>query len=190
MTDLRPNQRLALESLLAGSTFTQAAERAGVTDRTLRRWRKTPEFAEALSDGQHEAHTAARARLLALTTAALDALEIGLRDGTPWQRARVGLRLLEGLGHLTGHVQLAGRVAFEAHEIPADLDLGRMVRPEELPVILAAARRISRGLRGEEPEVVAAGEPEVVAVDEEEPDHDEEPKEDNLHRALRAFRRA
>lgn len=47
----RPQAR-ALSCLVAGGTFAQAAQAARVTERTLRRWRNSPEFAEALREGE------------------------------------------------------------------------------------------------------------------------------------------
>jgi len=45
---LSPQQRLAVEALIAGSTLTEAADAAGVTRQTVRRWRsEIPAFQAA-----------------------------------------------------------------------------------------------------------------------------------------------
>ena len=45
--DLAPNQVVAIKSILAGDSFRDAALKAGVSERTILRWRTTDQFFEA-----------------------------------------------------------------------------------------------------------------------------------------------
>jgi len=61
MSDLlTPQQRLAVDALAAGQGLEKSAIAAGVSLRTLHRWRKRPEFAAGLraADADHMSQTA------------------------------------------------------------------------------------------------------------------------------------
>ncbi len=52
---LTDKQQIALDSLLDGSTDVVAARKAGVSKQLVGRWKKTPEFREALLAQQEKA---------------------------------------------------------------------------------------------------------------------------------------
>lgn len=52
--NLTPKQRRAIAALVSGQDFGQAAADAGVSVRTLHRWRTTPEFAAELRGADSE----------------------------------------------------------------------------------------------------------------------------------------
>jgi len=60
---LTVKQRRAIEALLCGSTKGQAADAAGVTPRTLTRWRSQPEFDDELRRRSNQAIDDATRRL-------------------------------------------------------------------------------------------------------------------------------
>ena len=96
---LEPKQVVALESLLLGSTATEAARVAGVDRRTLFRWlRSNAEFQSAINRGRREAREVAIMRLERLADSAVSALERALGEGD----ARSALTVLRGLGLLNG----------------------------------------------------------------------------------------
>ena len=96
---LNPKQVVALESLLRGSTATEAARTAGVDRRTLFRWlRSDTEFQAAMNRGRREAREAAMLRLEWLAESAVTALEQALGGGD----TRSAITLLRGLGLLDG----------------------------------------------------------------------------------------
>src|SRR5258707_344594 len=65
----------AIVALLAGRTFTDAAKRCGVAERTLRKWTSTDEaFKQNLKRTPHEAFTTGLGRIQAATATAVDTL--------------------------------------------------------------------------------------------------------------------
>ena len=60
------NQDRALELLLTGKTAAETARLVGVDERTVRRWKKTPGFAEELSELRQEIHDEIMLRVAAL----------------------------------------------------------------------------------------------------------------------------
>jgi len=73
---LTPKQRRAIEALLSGQTKTQASAAAGVTLRTLARWRDIPVFEEELRRRSTKAVSDATLRL----TGTLDLAVATMRD--------------------------------------------------------------------------------------------------------------
>ena len=101
--DVPPNQRIAIEALLAGKTMTAAAEAAGVTRATLWRWsNKDPEFQAALNSFRREAYDLLRMRTASLASLAIDAVEKALRGDDE----KTALAVLRGLGFLNGTREL------------------------------------------------------------------------------------
>jgi hypothetical protein len=185
---VRPEQQRALAALLAGETVQRAAAAAGVSDRTVRRWREQPAFVEALEAAQRELHAEVTARLRALTKQALDAVRRGLTTGTPWQRARVGLRLLEGLGHLGRYTDVILETRGRLEE-PPSVPLRELLDGEELEAFLSSSRvvgDIARRARGEPRHHPLIEPPLAPAPEESEEPAPEEP--DPLGRALAAYR--
>src|SRR5471030_777482 len=60
------HQDRALELLLTGKTTAETARLVGVDERTIRRWKKTPAFAEELSELRQEIHDEIMLRVMAL----------------------------------------------------------------------------------------------------------------------------
>ena len=60
------HQDRALELLLTGKTTAETARLVGVDERTIRRWKKTPGFAEELSELRQEVHDEIMLRVAAL----------------------------------------------------------------------------------------------------------------------------
>jgi hypothetical protein len=64
----------AIQSLLTSTSIRQAAERAGLHERTLRRWLADPLFADRLAVAQRESHDAALGELRGLGRQAVAAM--------------------------------------------------------------------------------------------------------------------
>lgn len=88
----------AVLALASGADHTDAARAAGVTPRTLRRWRADPEFLAAITDATAGTITAAREALARSATSAVTVLLAIARDTTQPAAARVtAARTLLGL---------------------------------------------------------------------------------------------
>ena len=72
--NLTPKQAKCIEVLLVAEGHAEAAELAGVSDRTLRRWLHWPPFVEGLRAAQRAAFDAAIARLQPVEDTADDRL--------------------------------------------------------------------------------------------------------------------
>lgn len=72
---LTRKQEVAIGAMLTERTVEDAARKVGVTDRTLNRWCKLPEFQAAFQAARRKALESAIARLQALTGKAVAALE-------------------------------------------------------------------------------------------------------------------
>lgn len=72
MKPLSPKQRRALLALADGATNRLAAQQAGVSERSIQRWRSAPAFAEALhkAEGDKLSDVARQLTALSLTAAA------------------------------------------------------------------------------------------------------------------------
>jgi hypothetical protein len=93
--DLTAVQHRAISVLLATGSTAKAAEAAGRSERTLRRWRELPEFMEALRDAGRRNADEARSHLLAAQLEAVQALRQALRTGSPAVKVRAARALLE-----------------------------------------------------------------------------------------------
>lgn len=87
--ELTPGQWSAVLTLAAGGTHAEASEAAGCSPRTLRRWRRLPAFADAVTDARAETITTARTRLAASATHAVRVLASIADDETKPAAARV-----------------------------------------------------------------------------------------------------
>lgn len=94
--ELRPNQRKALEALLATGSITQAATAAGVARKTVYNWLKEPNFGIALKAAEVEALDNLARSLISLAPAAVEALARVLDDpaATHTQRIRAAEAIL------------------------------------------------------------------------------------------------
>jgi hypothetical protein len=110
---LRPNQRRALAALLAAPTLAEAAARAGVGERTLRRWLRDAAFRAELHRAQDEAMAQATRQSLAAMTEALQTLQAIMHDPTAQPSARVSAAksILEHAARLYEATTLAERLA-------------------------------------------------------------------------------
>jgi hypothetical protein len=110
---LRPNQRRALAALLAAPTLAEAAARAGVGERTLRRWLGDAAFRAELHRAQDEAMAQATRQSLAAMAEALQTLQAIMHDPTAQPSARVSAAksILEHAARLYEATMLAERLA-------------------------------------------------------------------------------
>lgn len=96
VTELRPNQRKALETLVATGSISQAAVAAGVARKTVYAWLKDPAFGIALKAAEVEALDNLARSLISLAPAAVAALAAVLNDpaATHTQRIRAAEAVL------------------------------------------------------------------------------------------------
>lgn len=87
--ELTPAQRLAAETFAVTGDASAAAEAAGVTARTLRRWRQLPEFGAAVDDALSQVFARTRRDVLMNSTTAVDVLRQTMTDATAPHAVRV-----------------------------------------------------------------------------------------------------
>lgn len=94
---LTSKQRRAVELLAAGYSYRETASQLGIGEATLRRWRKKPDFAEALRRAEREVWDATIRKLRALGEKAVRTLGKALDDpeGTPSSRIAAAKTILE-----------------------------------------------------------------------------------------------
>ncbi len=127
LPELDAKQVVALESLLQGSTATEAARAAGVNRRTLWRWQRADvEFQAALNRGRREAREAAQMRLEGLAGSAISTLEQAVAEGD----VRAALAVLRGLSLLGGEAPSVGPDQPEAIALQARINRSRRVEEE------------------------------------------------------------
>jgi hypothetical protein len=93
--DLTAAQHRAVSVLLATGSAVKAAEAAGISERTLRRWRHDDQFLEALRDAGRRNAGEAMSHLLGAQLEAVEALRQAIRSGSPAVKVRAGRALLE-----------------------------------------------------------------------------------------------
>lgn len=74
-TKLTPKQTRAIDALITQPTIDQAAERVGVTRKTIYRWLQIPDFKAELSAAEGAAIDKAGRRLIAMADKAISALD-------------------------------------------------------------------------------------------------------------------
>jgi len=87
--ELRPPQRKALEALLSSASVATAADRAGVSERSLWRWLAEPGFKAALVEAQRELRQAVSIALRSAALVAVETLTGVAVDGSAPPGARV-----------------------------------------------------------------------------------------------------
>lgn len=105
---------LAVAALVGGASDTDAAKTAGVARNTLIRWRRTPEFQEALNEGNANIIQVITERLEGAATGAVDRLVTEVsntKDGTPATRIRASVAVLDVMVRLREHVLYEERIA-------------------------------------------------------------------------------
>jgi len=86
---LTPRQLRAVDALLSGATYQDAAKSAGVTDKTLSRWRKQPAFDDELRRRGTVAVSDASRRLTGTLDNAVDVLREVMNDEEAPQSVRI-----------------------------------------------------------------------------------------------------
>lgn len=86
---LTPAQHAAVLALAAGGSHADALAAAGCAPRTLRRWRASPAFADALDEARAETITDARERLAGAASGAVRVLSQISEDPAQPAAARV-----------------------------------------------------------------------------------------------------
>jgi hypothetical protein len=87
--ELNGPQMIALEAILSGCTVSEAAEKAGVSRKTVSGWRNHLEaFRHALEDGRAEIADHVRGRVLGLSGDALEVL-VGIMRSSKDDAARI-----------------------------------------------------------------------------------------------------
>jgi hypothetical protein len=92
---LNSKQVRAVELLLSGCEFTEAANQLGVTRLTLYRWRQLPAFQEAERAGRREILDRTVSQLLAIRSQAVATLKRALDSGEASVEVRSALAILE-----------------------------------------------------------------------------------------------
>jgi len=110
---LTPKQTTALVALLAGYSMQSAASSAGVTPKTLYRWRRDPAFAAELRDGEAELVNSALRTLQTLTRPAVLTCGAVLSDTTARtaDKLRAASIILSTVLELKNLVDLEARVS-------------------------------------------------------------------------------
>ena len=111
---LSPVQQKVLASIMAGNTFIDAARDAGVTDRTIRRWREScPVFESCLRSRIHAARESAGLQAsVALQAAVKTLVEIASTSSHPQVMRAIQMILdlngpLPAVSHLYGVTQVS-----------------------------------------------------------------------------------
>lgn len=95
---LKPKQRIALLALLRGGDEAGAAKEADVSERSIRRWRRLPDFEEALRGARVDFYSACRSQVAAAHAEAFEALRGKARYcSTPGETVRSSMFLIDYL---------------------------------------------------------------------------------------------
>lgn len=94
-TALSERQQLAIPYLTASSTFTEAAEKLGVSRRTIHRWLTEPAFRKAYERQREETAALASSEIRALMLKAAVALSQNLESDDPNVRARASRDVMD-----------------------------------------------------------------------------------------------
>ena len=92
-------QLLAIPHLAAGNSIRATADTIGVSERSIRRWLRQPEFAAALREAEKEVWNATVRKLRALGEKAVNTLGRVLEDpgATPSARIQAARAILDGI---------------------------------------------------------------------------------------------
>jgi hypothetical protein len=95
--ELEPGQERAIIALLSEPTLRAAASSADISETTLWRWLRDPDFKDAYRKARSDALTQATARLQTLTGAAVEALAeiVGNERVSPHVRLSAASKILE-----------------------------------------------------------------------------------------------
>ncbi|SBT91383.1 hypothetical protein GA0115233_103015 [Streptomyces sp. DI166] len=110
VSDLDAKTRVAL-ALAQGATSDKAGEAAGVSGRTVRRWREDPAFEAQVQEARRAILAEAVAALGVAAKDAVATLHAALADDSANVRVRAASVLLSSLPSLTEHLELSERIA-------------------------------------------------------------------------------
>ena len=116
-------REVAIAALLSSPTIEQAAQLAGIGEKTLRRWLAEPDFQALYRDARQEAVRTAVGRLQGLLAEATEALRRAMTCGSPAVETRAALAVIEQAFKGAELLDLGQRV--EALERNAE-DAGRL----------------------------------------------------------------
>jgi len=109
---IKVKQRTAPIALLRGSDYSQAADEADVTSRTIRRWFKLPDFQEAFRAARVDFYAACRSQVVAARAEAFEALRTMARySSSPGETVRSSMFLVDYRGRPEMSESLARRDA-------------------------------------------------------------------------------
>lgn len=112
MSGLSGKQKKAIAALLSEPTTEAAAESAGVTSRTIRRWLKQPAFRQALTQAETEAiEEAARLMAAASIQAVRTLLDIMKNEPESSERRQAAAVVLARVGPIRLLGQLENRLS-------------------------------------------------------------------------------
>lgn len=109
---LSTKQLLAVQSLATGSTIGEAALHAKVTDSTVDRWLKLPEFRETIQEAKRDIYGSAIAQIVSACTTAVETLQEIAKDKKATTGARVSAAkvILETAYKGLAHEDLEARI--------------------------------------------------------------------------------
>lgn len=79
-SELTTKQRMAIDALMKYPTIKEAAKASGTNERSLKRWKKQPEFLLALHDAQVEVHQAVVREVTWIQIEALEVIKDVMRN--------------------------------------------------------------------------------------------------------------
>lgn len=109
VTDLDAKTRVAL-ALAQGVSSDKAGEAAGVSGRTVRRWREDPAFEAQVQEARRAILSEAVAALGAAARDAVDTLRAALSEDSPSIRVRAAVAIISALPGLAEHAELNERL--------------------------------------------------------------------------------
>ncbi len=130
--NLTARQWRALEAMVQGRSYADAAQAGEVSPRRLYEWRQQPAFHKALQDAQAGLHERVSGRLEALADAAVDRLARVLEKGEDRVAVRAALGVLDRAGYAKpsspAAVAVAGTHAGEKCSSPTTEELEERLR--------------------------------------------------------------
>lgn len=110
VSDLDTKSRAAL-LLAQGTSCDKAGKAAGVSGRTVRRWREDPGFEAQIQEARRAILSEAVAALGAAAREAVDTLRAALSEESPSIRVRAAVAIIGALPGLSEHAELNERLA-------------------------------------------------------------------------------
>ncbi|MGB9798528.1 MAG: hypothetical protein ACPLUL_00325 [Thermanaerothrix sp.] len=112
MKDLSARQKRFLQALLTSKSAREAAQKAGIGEKTAYRWLRQPAFREALQEAESGLLEEAMRRLLSMQSGALDALSDLVSDRRlPGARLAAAKAILDTALRFRNAVELEARLA-------------------------------------------------------------------------------